>query len=194
MMLTRLIATIATLSLLGQVYINLGKEPDLGTTIWNMLRYFTIVVNLLIAVVFIRASVTRRLPGAGLSAALTTYIIVVGSVYHALLARNHPFGTLDFFTDHGLHTIVPILMVIWWASIAHKKGLRWSGPAKWIGVPVGYLIYVMIRGLTGDIYPYFFIDVETLGIVATLMNVAGLALLFYLLGLMLVGVGRVIGR
>jgi hypothetical protein len=194
MMLTRLIATIATLALLGQVYINLGREPDLFTTIWNMLRYFTIITNLLVAIVFIRASVTGRLPNAGLSAALTTYLIVVGSVYHALLAQNHPFGTLNFLTDHGMHTLVPILTVLWWATVARKKGLRWTGPAKWVGFPVGYLLYVMIRGLTGDIYPYFFIDVETLGILATLANVAGLAMLFYVLGLGCVAISRVLAR
>lgn len=194
MLLTRVIAIVATLSLIGQVYINMGKEPDLLTTLWNMARFFTILTNALIAVVFIRASLTRRLPSAALSGALTVYIIVVGSVYHALLAQNHPFGTMKFFTDHGLHTVVPVLMVIWWGVVARKKGLRWSGPAQWIGFPVGYLLYVMIRGLTEGTYPYFFINVENLGMIATLVNVAGLALLFYLLGMALVGVGRLIGR
>lgn len=74
---TRLIMAIAitaTASLLLQVYVDYledGPTANLPDVLWNMARYYTILTNTVVAVVFARAALGGARPSARASAALT---------------------------------------------------------------------------------------------------------------------------
>jgi hypothetical protein len=51
---------------------------------------------------------------------------------------------------------------------------------------VAYFIYSLIRGLITDWYPYFFVDVTTLGYTQVMLVSAGLLTGYALIGLLLV--------
>ncbi|MGB0499526.1 MAG: Pr6Pr family membrane protein [Rubricella sp.] len=190
MRLEGIIAVIAWAALAWQFRLNWLETGDAAAAAWDMARYFTVLTNLLVAIVFTRAALTRRKPSAGLSAAVTIYIAVVGGVYHGLLARNLPVSDPEFWSDHGFHTLVPILVVIWWIAKAPKARLAWSRALAWIAYPLGYLVYAMARGMADGVYPYFFIDLPRQGFAMTALWVAALSGLFLCLGLVAIGAGR----
>ena len=104
------IGAVAAISLVLQSYVNLiadGPEATLLSVWWNMLRYYTILTNLVVAAVFImRPQFTAHWAGA-----ITLQILLVGIVYHALLSSTHvPEGLLGEVANHGLHTVAPALV------------------------------------------------------------------------------------
>jgi len=50
------------------------------------------------------------------------------------------------------------------------------------------------RGYISHWYPYYFIDVDTIGLSRTLFHAAGLLLAFFGLGLLVVAIGRCTAR
>ena len=190
MFLEAIIAAIVFVSFALQVILNLPDDGTLVNSVWQLLRYFTILTNLAIGVVMLRAVATQVMPSAQVSAAMTTWIIVVGLVYHALLAQQISPATLAFWADQGLHTAVPILTVLWWGVRARKKPLRPVQAVIWAAFPVAYLIYTLGRGMVDGVYPYFFVDPRITSWGAIAAWVAALASLFVLLGLGLIFLAR----
>ena len=194
MILEPLIAAIALASFVTQVILNLPEDGSVANSVWQMLRYFTVLTNLTVAAILLRATLRGRMPGPAISAAMTTWIIVVGSVYHGLLYQGHDPATLDFWVDHGFHTAVPLLTVLWWGLRADKSGLRWAMPLVWALFPIAYLVYALARGLADGVFPYFFIDPTIVGWGGVAAWVTGLFALFCALGVGLIGLSRLRAR
>ena len=193
---TVLMAAILSLILVTQVFVTSANQTDLsfGGVIWRLVRFFTILTNLMLALAFIRMAATRRYLSVGWLAALTLWILIVGIVYHTLLAHlENPQG-LGFWTDQGLHTFAPAAMALWWLAFAPKAGLRWGHAAVWLAWPLIYVIYALVRGALDGTYPYPFVDVSELGYQGVLINAIGLCAAFYVSGLALVALGRAMAR
>ena len=60
----------------------------------------------------------------------------------------------------------------------------------WSAYPALYLVYSLIRGRIIGSYPYPFIDAGSLGYARLLFNALGLLLVFIVLGLSFVALGR----
>lgn len=176
-----LIAVTAVAALLLQGGFTLVDMTANGVSIagaaWRFVGYFTILTNLLVAVVMGRAAAGRP-TAPSLFAATTLYIAVVGIVYHALLAAlYHPTGWRRV-ADQGLHTAVPLLTVAAWLWVFPKRGLTYANPLRWLVYPLGYCAYALARGAADGWYPYPFIDAGAIGLKAALLNAAGLAVAF----------------
>ncbi|MEL6583394.1 MAG: Pr6Pr family membrane protein [Pseudomonadota bacterium] len=182
---------LAALALVGQVLLNMAESGDgpLGA-IWFMLQFFTIWTNLVIAVVFLRAGFTGRVPGGSLSGAMTLWIVVVGLVYWALLYRGLPPSDPEFYTDHAFHTLVPLGVAVWFWVASAQVGLVVKDAIVWLVYPLGYGGYVLLRGAVTAEYPYFFLDVGRFGYGAVLLKLVGFAALFFVLGLVVVWLSR----
>lgn len=188
-------ALIALAAILLQLRVDIDRSGDpVAVALWSMARYFTILTNALVVVVLGRAGLTGRMPPALTAGGLTAWILLVGIVYHLLLARPLTPFSLAWWADHGLHTAVPSLALIWWLVFAPKSGLRPDAPARWLIWPVGYTVYVLTRGLIDGRYPYFFFDIGRFGIAQVAINSAGLALGFFLAGHLLRLVAKAIAR
>jgi hypothetical protein len=61
-------------------------------------------------------------------------------------------------------------------------------------MPLLYLLYALIRGVAGDIYPYPFVDVTKIGWARTVANAAGIALGFLGLSFAFVAFDRLLAR
>jgi hypothetical protein len=201
---TRLLAVLAWLTVTTQFYLSITGAIADGSGAFrgmvNYFGYFTLTTNILCAGILAAygwggtgrlASFLRR-PSVVTTAA--TAIIIVGVVYHLILASQwHPQG-LDLVVDTMLHTVLPIAFVGFWARSVPRGAVAFAHIPSWIGYPAGYAIYVFIRGELIGSYPYPFIDVAAIGYPAALRNAAGIAVVFVALAALLVGLNRLIGR
>lgn len=158
--------------------------------LWSIAGYFTIWSNLLVAYHFL-----SRKRGDGAHAAFTlTQIIIVALIYNTMLRGLRHLDGLALITDNALHVVVPALVLLQWIFFASKEGLGFLAPLKWLWFVVIYGVAAFTRGgLTGK-YPYPFINVEKIGIAQVILNSVGVGVAFYLVGAVLVAVGRISSR
>lgn len=188
------IALIGFATFAVQIGLSAEREGSLSAGLWAMLRFFTILTNLLVLVSFtLMVARGRALPAVWL-AGLTLWIVMVGVVFHLLLAGLLTLTGLAWWTDQGFHTITPALALLWWLVFAPKAGLTWSHAIAWLAWPLVYIAYALSRGAFDGLYPYPFIDLNTLAPAAVVVNVAGLSLAFFLAGLVVVGLARALSR
>ncbi|MAZ20349.1 Pr6Pr family membrane protein [Roseovarius sp.] len=184
----------------GTAFVSLGAQflvsealmgaPGLGAVLWRMAGYFTVLTNILVAVTFLSVVATGQRVGPIWAGGLTLWIAAVGIVYHLVLAGLWRPEGLAWWADQGLHTAVPLLVVLWWGWQADKSGLRRRHAGLWLLWPALYCAYAVIRGALSGFYPYPFLDVAALGPGAVAVNVVGLLLAFVGGGLMLLALAR----
>jgi hypothetical protein len=201
-----LLAVIAWLAVLLQIALAVrivtaaGQSPITGVI--NTLSYFTILTNLIVAIVSTAAALhspTSNAPDSFLSrtstfSAVAVYIFIVGLTYSLLLRSIWDPTGLSLVLDVALHDITPILYVLFWFFFVPKGTLRWSDPVYWLIYPVLYVLYCLIRGAITGLYPYYFVDVTLLGYPKALLNTALLLVSFWIVALIVVAIDRFVGR
>lgn len=189
-----LIALGVIVALVLQFYLN-GATPGLepwGTRAWDMLRYFTILTNSLVAFVMIR-EVMAIPQSRHLHATAALNIAMVGIIFQLLLAPPEAKTGLDFWPDFLFHAGVPIATLLWWLAYAPRPdGFRDIG--WWMIWPVAYCIYILIRAQFDGNYVYFFLDIAQFGGAVIARNIVGLVLVFALFGSLMVLARRLIRR
>jgi hypothetical protein len=186
------------LALAGQFYIHLqSRLAPVPELLIRFFSYFTIDTNLIVAVtctlllVLKDGSAFKRfLSSPKTLTAITVYIVVVGIIYNTILsALWSPEGS-QLWVDQALHTIIPALFLIFWIAFVPKKELRWKDMRPWLIYPLGYCVVVMLRGAASGFYPYPFLDLGELGIERVVINSLGITLLFLVLSLLFIAIGR----
>lgn len=169
---------------------------SVSTTIIKYFSYFTILTNLLVAICFTILWLHKNnklfhfFSKPSTITATTVYIIVVGAVYNIILRKlGHPQG-LFRLADELLHSVIPLLFLLFWWLYVPKKSLRWSQMWIWLLYPLAYLIYTLIHGAFTNYYPYPFVDVKALGYQKVLINCAGMTITFLLLSLLFIAINR----
>ena len=161
------------------------RHYDLVLTVWTLLRFFTIITNLALAVTMTMVALGRRVSPVVLGG-LALAILLVGIVYRTLLAGLHPLSGLPLIANYLLHDVSPLAMTAHWLLFVPRGRLTWSAPWQWALFPVAYFLYVLGRGQLDHRYPYPFIDVGKLGWLQVGLNAGGIALAFILAGFALV--------
>ncbi len=166
----------------------------------HFFSYFTILANILAGSAFLlpvlapASSAGRFLDRPSVRTAIAGYIIIVGTVYYALLRNvGHAEGWTLFF-EHVLHYVTPPLFVLDWLLFVPKGDVAWRNGIACMGFPAAYTVWTLTYGAVSGWYPYPFVDVPELGYPQTLLNIAGLVLAFLALELALVGIGRGVAR
>jgi hypothetical protein len=169
-----------------------------GTTV-RYLGYFTILSNLVIAagltskLLAPRSAAGRFFARPSVATATALYIAVVALVYHGVLARLwHPTGWQKL-ADLLLHGVVPAAYLLHWALVLPRARLPWRAPLAWLLFPAAYFLYTLLKGPWVG-YPYPFMDAGALGYGVVLLNGLYLLLVFLVLGLALVAIGRWLAR
>jgi hypothetical protein len=165
------------------------------SAIWILADYFTILTNLVVALVFtglcVRWNDSDR---PRLLAGLTLAILLVGTVYAILLRPiDHPEG-LARTANSFLHVVTPVLAALFWLGIVQKGALRLVDPLVFAAFPLLYFGYAMGRGAADGHYPYPFVNVAKIGLPQTLMNASLIAAGFLLAGYVLLFLDRVLSR
>jgi hypothetical protein len=179
-------ALTAVCAVAGIVALMLWSHGD-----WGSFVYFTVQSSVIIAAVS-AVAVIRAVP-AWVRGAATLYSCITGIVYHALLANpSSPFHQADAgaHTVHNLllHSVTPILAAVTWLLVERER-VRWWYAAVWLGYPLAYLVFALVRGAFVHEYPYPFIDVDKLGGLGVTETSLGFTVAFFLLGLLLIGLG-----
>jgi len=180
----------------------LGGAPDksVGELTLNFFSYFTILSNILVALALTAPAVApnsrigRWTLSEGVRAAVAMFIVVVGVVYHFLLAGVWEPQGWALVGNSLLHYVMPAAFVIDWLAFTPKGRLRWIDPAKWL-IPV--LIYggwTLAHGWLSGWWPYWFVDADTLGLGKVAIYFAGLLIFFLIVGLIVVAIDRTFGR
>lgn len=196
------IAVVAWAAVVWQIALAVEVVVAAGLPWWtgvvNTLSYFTVLTNLLVAVVATAsprpADGSRFLTRPSTMSAVALYILVVGATYSLVLrATWQPTGAQKL-VDHALHDVMPVLYLLFWILCVPKGTLRWGHAAWWLIYPAAYFLYAMVRGQLTGLYPYPFIDVSALGFATTLRNAAVMLAVFLVLGLGIVALDRALGR
>ena len=194
-----LVAALALAALVLQYVLILRLTRDnvgmaLGTV--RFFSYFTILSNLAVALVAFTDAAGRTgfLAQARVRGAVALYIGVTGSIYFFILRHLWQPQGAQWWADTGLHYAVPLAYWAWWLTCAPHGALRWRDVAGWLLFPLAYVVWVFVRGAWLGEYPYPFIDVGQLGWGKVAINAVGVMAVFVVLGLVIVGVDRVLGR
>lgn len=168
---------------------------DYAGAVVGFFSYFTILTNML--------AVTVHLAGLlGENGALAFFqrplvrgaavvsILVVSVIYHLLLANLWNPQGLHYYTDLLLHYVCPALMVVWWLGFGRTGLLRWSDVPAFLIFPLAYLVYVLVRARIVGIVPYPFLDYWTHGWWMVAQTALGIAVLFAVIGALIVAIDR----
>jgi hypothetical protein len=202
-----------TLGLVGCIAC-LGIFDDIDLFRWDFYVYFTNISNFLCVGVMIAAliqtakkkedsyvSAAPMLKFVGMLGILLTFL-----VFNIMLAGaegrdpqlNWRIGSLTF------HVVLPILYIADWFLFYERKKCKWFYPIASIGFPIAYVLFLLVHAFilkfdssifmptttTPIIYPYFFVNLEKLGVSGVLMWVGILAVAFMAVGFVFLGLDR----
>lgn len=183
-----LLALAALFGLAIQFGLQLRYTPGPWVALWVLLRFFTIMANALIVIVFARA-VFSPIPPIVLNGAIL-FTQLVGVVYLVMLRDQVPQTGWDSIANVLLHYVTPLLALLYWLACAPRGGLSWRAPLLWTTVTIVYAAYVFARAAADGKYPYPFYDVPRLGLGQVLANCLIIGVGFTLSGYALVGLDK----
>ena len=187
-----LFAIIAWFAVLVQLVLMIqNRTAPLTETIARFLTFFTILTNTLVAVYYTaRAAGSRSYLKAGILTAIAVYITIVGLVYQVLLRGIWQPTGMQQLVDELLHTVNPLLFIVYWYLYEDKKAVRYRQIKGWLIYPLVYLGAILLRGAFAGFYPYPFINVDQIGYAKTMVNSLLLLLFFMLVAFAFVAVGK----
>lgn len=209
-----LAAAIGWFALVLQLILIVTVESDISVAgrIVNFFSYFTILSNILAAIALSAAAygATRSaLVWPSVQTAIAIYIAVTGITY-VLVLRNFcddlaaggvtelpaycDPSTWAIVADRLLHYVMPVIYLLFWLLFVKKGGLSYRSIPWFLIFPVGYAAYTLIRGPGVNWYPYPFIDASLRSPSELVINIAVLVVVFAVIALLLVAVGRGMGR
>jgi methionine-R-sulfoxide reductase len=185
------VALVALAGLEVQLEASIGLTGTAVAALAEMLRYFTIIANLLAAFVFGSIALGgRRYATPFALGGVTLALLLVGIVYGLLLNGLLSLSGGALLADTLLHKVTPVLVPLWWLAFAPKGGLKPRDPLLWALLPLAYFGYALARGAMDGRYPYPFMNVAELGVARTLLNAVLMAAGFLLCGALLVWLDR----
>ena len=190
------IVSLGWFALIAQFYlIVINRTASIPETIIRYFSFFTILTNLLVAVCFTSLLIKKQKPSTFFSkittlTAITVYILIVGIVYNAILRFLWNPEGLQKVVDELLHTVIPVLCLIFWWKYVRSQKMKWNHAYVWLIYPLLYILYILIRGAVSGFYPYPFIDVTTLGYEKVLINSGLIAAAFLIISFILIAIGR----
>jgi hypothetical protein len=192
------ITAVAAWAALGlQLVLLIGQMTADGASVieavWRFFGFFTIIMNLMAAVV---ASALALSPGSALAGSrsrlVTAAAIVFGGLVYSALLRAiwQPTGW-QAVADHALHDATPVLFFLTWLAWDHG-GLRWRD-ALWAAVPpLAYCGYAFARGAADGWYAYWFLNPEALNLKQLSASIVLLTAAFLVIAVTLVGIDRLL--
>jgi len=169
--------------ILQLILIILNRQASVFETIIRFFTFFTILTNILVAIVFTANWLQPKnsfqffnKPNTQL--AIAVYIFVVGFVYNTILRFIWQPKGWDKVADELLHLIIPIVYILFWYFKFSKKEINYKSVFGWLLFPIIYIVIVMIRAYFSGYYPYPFLHVENLGVEKVIYNSILMTLFF----------------
>lgn len=195
--LTALLGWLAlALQLLLSIQLTIANGQGALTGVWIYLGYFTILTNVLAALALTaatrgpRGAVSRFFGRPDVHTAIAMSIAIVAAIYNLMLRQLWQPHGWQIVADNTLHVVMPALFLLYWWLAVPKATLRWSQVIQWQLYPAAYFAYALLRGAITHWYPYPFLDVGSLGYLRVLINACVVLLVFVVVALLLVALGR----
>ena len=203
-----------TLGLVGCIA-SLGIFDNISAIRWDFYVHFTNISNFLCIGVMLAALIqtAKKKDDSYVTAApVLKFIGVLGIlltflVFNIMLAgaegrdpqANWRIGSLMF------HVVLPIMYIADWFLFYERKKCKWYYPIASIAFPLAYAIFLLIQAVilkfdssiliptttTPLIYPYFFVNLDKLGVPGVLMWIGILAAAFVAVGFVFFGLDRI---
>ena len=193
-----------TLGILGVIAsvgtFNYVFRPDFYVHFTNLSNYFCIVIMFIELIETIKKNkdgyVTKHpiLKFIGVLGILLTFII-----FNFMLAKDRE-PELNFYINSVLfHLVLPIMYFVDWILFYEHKKVKWYYPLISVSFPVIYAIFIFIRAWVLDfnpevpyIYPYFFLNLDQLGVGGVIKWIGILSAIFIIIGYMVYGLDKVL--
>ena len=202
-----------TLGFVGLVA-SLGIFDNVSVIRWDFYVHFTNISNFLCIGVMLAGLIQtakKKEDGFVSAAPVLKFIGMLGIlltflVFNIMLAGaegrdpqlNWRVGSLLF------HVALPILYIADWFLFYERKKCKWYYPIASIAFPLAYVIFLLIHAIilkfdssiliptttTPLIYPYFFVNLDTLGVGGVLMWIAILSVAFVAVGFVFFGLDK----
>jgi hypothetical protein len=162
--------------------------------------YFTVLTNILAATAFTaplvgpESRLGRLFSRSDVITTITAAIVVVSVDYFLLLRSVWDPSGVQLAVDVSLHYVAPALCVVYWWLAVSRARLGWGDVGKSLVYPLGYIVYLIVRGAVTGHYPYYFVDASKLGHGRALANMAAITGGFLIVAVALVGVTRLSAR
>lgn len=175
--------------------VNADGVQGLFGRVVDSLSYFTNLSNLIVAVVLTMLARKPDRGGAVWHAVRMDSLVMIaitGLIYAIVLAPDAQVEGLDIIVNAIKHYIVPIMTVFLWLLVGPRRQLTFASVFTALVIPITWAIYTLIRGEFISAYPYGFLNVIAYGLPAVLTNIAGVAALGIILGLLFWAVDRLL--
>ncbi|MGN0806553.1 MAG: Pr6Pr family membrane protein [Candidatus Coproplasma sp.] len=116
-------------------------------------------------------------------------ILVTFLVYNILLAKDFTAG--EYFLSLSnliMHLILPVMFIADWILFYEHGKTKWYYPLLCVIMPAVYLVFIFVRAAilpentAAVVYPYFFLNVDKLGIDGVIGWICALVAIFVLIG------------
>ena len=196
------------IGLIGAVA-SLGIFDDILNLRWDFYAHFTNLSNYLcIGIMFAELVQTAKknedsyvsasplLKFIGLLGIMLTFL-----VFNFLLAGrpDREFQANWRVSSICLHVILPIMYIFDWLLFYEHKKIRWFYPLVSVAFPMLYIIFIYTRAFIVNfnpevpyLYPYFFLNLDNLGVAGVAKWVAILFAGFIVLGYIFYGIDKII--
>jgi hypothetical protein len=184
------------LQLLLSIQLTIANGQGALAGVWAYVGYFTILTNVLAALALTaaasgpRGAVNRFFTRPDVHSAIAMSIFIVAAIYNLMLRQLWQPHGWQIVADNVLHVVMPALFLLYWWLAVPKATLRWPQAMVWQLYPAAYFTYALIRGAVNHWYPYPFLDVGTLGYLRVLINACMVLLVFVVVAVLLVALGR----
>ena len=203
-----------TLGLVGCVA-SLGIFDNINVIRWDFYVHFTNISNFLCIGVMLAsliqtakkqdnsyvtvAPVLKFIGTLGILLTFLVFNIMLAGAADRDLQANWRIGSLVF------HVILPIMYIADLFLFRERKKCRWYYPLVSVAFPVGYAIFLFIQAVilkfdssilipttsTPLIYPYFFLNLDKLGVSGVLMWIGILSAAFVAVGYIFFGLDQI---
>ncbi|UAK23471.1 Pr6Pr family membrane protein [Sphingomonas nostoxanthinifaciens] len=172
-----------------------GRVGSATLALWRMSIFFTIISNLTVGIVFgLIALGMVRLRHPLLIGGLALTMALVGAVFELMLRGVLHLTGWRIVSNSLLHDAVPLLTCAVWVMLAEKGRLRARDPWIIAIFPILYLVYALVRGAIGGIYPYPFLDGPKIGWEKVSLTVLAISVAFLVCGHLMVMLDRRLAR
>ncbi|WP_191487456.1 Pr6Pr family membrane protein [Pseudomonas sp. FEN] len=172
-----------------ELYQNWQTEKSLLGGLDLFFSYFTVLTNILAAVVLSYAATAGRSAGRRfflkpwVQGGVSASIVLVALVYNLLLRVPVSDREFQWVPDELMHDVMPVLFLVYWWCCVTKGRLQWWHMALWLIFLLAYFVDILVRGRLIDAYPYPFIEVDRLGYPQVFINAGWVLLGFVLVSL-----------
>ena len=195
-----ILGTLVWSALILQLYLIINVSIERGSGLWvgiaRYFGYFTILTNILVALVLTVPLVRPRtrwgqfFSQPNVMNATAAYIIMVAIPYSLFLRHAWKTQGWQVVVDEILHDVSPILYTVFWILFVPKAALQWRNLPAWLIYPLAYLIVTLISGAIFKWYPYPFLEVDKLGYPQVFLNTAMLFFGSCIVSAALIGIAR----